>query len=91
MSKVSIPPVGDKTSLGSPRFERIIAAVTPSVIMAAEDKGSSKPAWRRRREKGLLNSKRPRRQLKMTHHLVKGPLTKTWVAEGIGYSMLLGG
>ena len=52
MPKDSTPPVEDKTDPGSPGFEWITAAVTPSVVMATEDKGSFKPPLAEEKGKG---------------------------------------
>lgn len=50
--KDSTPPAEDKTDPGSPGFEWITAAVTPSVVMAIEDKGSFKPPLAEEKGKG---------------------------------------
>jgi hypothetical protein len=75
--KSTAPPAADETGPSSPRLEQVTTTVTSSTIMVAKDKGSSKPALVEDKGKVLLNLKRPRRQSKMIHRLVKDLSTKT--------------
>jgi hypothetical protein len=66
------------------------AAVTPSVIVVAEEKGSSKPVSAEDKGKGPTKIEVAKEVLKIIHHLGKGLLTKIWVVEGTWFIMLQG-
>jgi hypothetical protein len=85
--KDPMPPDEEESGPNSSEFECTIAAVTPSVVIATEDKGSSKPALAEEKGKGLAKLREAKKLSKMTHRLVKGPSTKSWVAEDIGFTM----
>jgi hypothetical protein len=50
--KGTAPPTSDVTGPSSLGFEQIVVAVTPSKIMASEEKGSSKPTLVEDKDKG---------------------------------------
>jgi hypothetical protein len=85
------PPAVDVAILRSSKVELMLAVVTPSTIVIAEDKvGSSKPMLAEDKGKWPTKLKRPNKLLKMIHPLVRGPLIKSWVVEDIEFTMLLG-
>jgi hypothetical protein len=85
------PPAADVAILRSLKVELMLAVVTPSAIVIAEEKvGSSKPMLTEDKGKCPTKLKRPNKLLKMIHPLVRGPLIKSWVVEDIEFSMLRG-
>jgi hypothetical protein len=82
--KNTTPPTTDETS---PGFEHVSTVVTPSIMMAAEDKVSSKPTLTKDKWNEFEEAKKA---IKDDTPLGEGPLTKNWVAEGTGSIMLLG-
>ena len=54
LSKAATPPTKEKTGPNGGELGQTVVAVTHLVAIEAEDKGSSKPAWLRRKGKGLL-------------------------------------
>jgi hypothetical protein len=71
----------------SPELEWTNAAVTPSVIIVAEDKGSLEPALAEEKGKGLAEFKEAQKAIEDDTPFGDGPSTKTWVVEGIGFTM----
>jgi hypothetical protein len=71
----------------SPELERTNAVVTPSVIIAPEDKGSSEPTLAEEKGKGPAKFEEAKKAIKDDTPFGDGPSTKTWVAEGIGFTM----
>jgi hypothetical protein len=80
------------TILGGLKVDLATTIVTPSTIVAVEEKiGSSKPAIAEEKGKGhARNEEGLRRPLKMTHALAKGPSIKNLVAESTRFIRRLG-
>jgi hypothetical protein len=73
VSKDSTPPAEDKTGPGSLGFERITEVVTPSAIMVAEEKGSSKPSLAKEKGKGFAESEEAKQAIEDDTPLGEGP------------------
>jgi hypothetical protein len=63
------------------------ATVTPLVIIAAEDKGSSEPALVEEKGKGSAEFEEAKKAIEDGTRFGDGPSTKTCVVEGIGFTM----
>jgi hypothetical protein len=66
-------PTADVTGPSSPRFEQITAAVTPSAIMAAEEKVSSKLDLAEDKGKGLAKFEEAKKAVEDDTPLSEGP------------------
>jgi hypothetical protein len=71
--KRSAPPTADETGPSSLGFEKVTVVVTLLVIMAAEDKGSSKPALAEDKGKGSAKFEEAKKEIEDDTSLGKGP------------------
>jgi hypothetical protein len=69
--KYPMPSAEEKTGRNCPEFERTTATVTPSVTIAAVDKGSSKPTLAEKKGNGPAELEEDKKLSKMTHRMVK--------------------
>jgi hypothetical protein len=71
-SKDSTLPDEERTGPSSLGFEQITTAMTPSIIMAAKDKGSSKPALAEEKGKGPAEFEEAKKAIEDDRPLVEG-------------------
>jgi hypothetical protein len=85
-----MPPTIEETSPIGAELGQTIAVETPSRAIEAEDKGYSKPTLAEDKGKGSAKIEEAKKAIEYDTHSVKGPLTKSLVAEGIESIMLQG-